>query len=120
MSDPYVKLQQNLLIVTASISWAKTTVNNTLQIRHIDGSETVLKYGRGSEALADLEKIEDAFGGTGEDNVNPVKFDTTYSDPTTAGFTPVDTTKGCFWFGVGGTFYSWNPGTATWEGIITL
>jgi hypothetical protein len=56
----------------------------------------------------------------GGSNVNPVVFDTVYSDPTTATYTPTNTLLGCFWFGVGGTFYSWNPDTTSWVGIITL
>lgn len=112
---PYIQLQNDQVLLIEFITWVKQDKNNTLVISHLNGTETRYKYGTNAALLVDLNIIKSIL----YDPMNPPMFDTVNTSPPT-GVYPIDRTKGCLWFGAGSTFYTWNPSSQTWVGVIIV
>ena len=113
----------------AFITTANGTVLSTGNLETLaqDGRFVLLKmnsggivkdsYATAALAAAGLANYAALLEVSGGDTVNPPIFDAVNHSP--GATTPADVAKGCFWFGAGGEFYTWNPATAAWVGIIT-
>ena len=107
----YIAINPNEPIVVSGLKWIKPSGNNVL-LGHVDGSFTSYPFSSSAAALAKILEITQLLS----DTMNAPIFDLVNSTP---GLTvPPDQTRGCLWFGVGGTFYTWNPSTKLFVGVI--
>ena len=119
MSVPaFIETTNKGILGTGEISYL-TVENNELSFRLHDGSiwrETFASSALALNAYDAYRILLDSIGIGGVTLMNGPIFDVVNYSPGL--LTPPDIARGCLWFGAGGTFYSWNPGTATWLGVI--